>query len=292
MSDQEGKVLLIVIASVVGATLFFLLFRCLRRRSRERYGDDKCISAGGVCKDVSLCKGTTQSGLCSGGVSNKCCFESAPSAPSAPSTLAGSSCTTDWYGIPGKCMGSDDRCGYQLDWDAKDEMCGGSAKCCIGLYSQAAVAPSAPSAPSAPASSDSCPLPHGTMMDAYSNGAKIGQVEVIKYQGKNVSRLLACAFQKMESAFGKTIKINSGFRSMDEQTYLYGCYKSKKCNNGNLAAKPGYSNHQNGTAVDVSTSGTYDWLAANAHKYGFIRTVKSEAWHWEYIPNSPRPTWY
>jgi hypothetical protein len=66
---------------------------------------------------------------------------------------------------------------------------------------------------------------------------------------------------------------------MAEQQYLYDCYLTKSCNNGNLAAKPGYSNHQNGRAVDVSTS---SWLFANAAKFGFVRTVPSEDWHWEY----------
>jgi LAS superfamily LD-carboxypeptidase LdcB len=131
------------------------------------------------------------------------------------------------------------------------------------------------------------------MMDAYSNGKLIGQINVIKYQGKNMSDTTACAFSKMEAAYGKTLKVNSGFRTNNEQTYLYGCYQSKKCNSGNLAAKPGYSNHQNGIAVDISTGGgNYEWLVANAFKFGFIRTVQSEKWHWEYNPTAARPTWY
>ena len=28
----------------------------------------------------------------------------------------------------------------------------------------------------------------------------------------------------------------------------------------------------------------YRWLSLNAWKYGFIRTVRSERWHWEYLP--------
>jgi hypothetical protein len=61
---------------------------------------------------------------------------------------------------------------------------------------------------------------------------------------------------------------------------------------------PGWSNHQNITfpAVDFNVSITdargkrigylpsFNWLAQNAHKYGFIRTVLSEGWHWEYRP--------
>ena len=47
------------------------------------------------------------------------------------------------------------------------------------------------------------------------------------------------------------------------------------------------------------TSKTWRWLVANMHKYGFIRTVAKERWHWEYSPGTgmfsrvPRshPTW-
>ncbi len=57
-------------------------------------------------------------------------------------------------------------------------------------------------------------------------------------------------------------------------------------------APPGKSKHQNGIAIDINTSsktrkgGTYHWLCYNAYKYGFIRTVSSEEWHFEYRPGS------
>ena len=31
---------------------------------------------------------------------------------------------------------------------------------------------------------------------------------------------------------------------------------------------------------------TYKWLVANMAKYGMIRTVASERWHWEYHPGA------
>lgn len=68
-----------------------------------------------------------------------------------------------------------------------------------------------------------------------------------------------------------------------------------KAGGGNLAARPGYSNHQGGIAVDVGVGGTasavYRWLAANAGRFGFVRTVKSEPWHWEYRPGAKAPAW-
>jgi len=78
-------------------------------------------------------------------------------------------------------------------------------------------------------------------------------------------------------------------------------------------AIPGYSRHQNGTAIDInykdgknvnhdkpdgftlpkkirSTStkdknGVYAWLIANTYKFGFVRTVTTEEWHFEYNPD-------
>jgi peptidoglycan hydrolase-like protein with peptidoglycan-binding domain len=131
-----------------------------------------------------------------------------------------------------------------------------------------------------------------TRYTAYSNGQNIGTVEVVQLQGKRVEKRTACAFLTMANAArgaGLNIQINSGFRTMEEQQYFWNCYQTKKCNNGNLAARPGYSNHQNGIALDLNVGGgVYGWLSSNAHKFGFIRTVPSENWHWEYRPGQPR----
>src|SRR5690606_23830586 len=79
------------------------------------------------------------------------------------------------------------------------------------------------------------------------------------------------------------------FRTYEEQEYFYGCYVNCNCNNCNLAAVPGYSNHNSGHALDLNTSapGVYDWLAANGAYYGFERTVPSEPWHWEWWGGGP-----
>jgi LAS superfamily LD-carboxypeptidase LdcB len=96
----------------------------------------------------------------------------------------------------------------------------------------------------------------------------------------------AAAFNQMHAAAraaGINLPVVSGFRSMEAQRALYQKYLN---GTGNLAAKPGYSNHQGGIAVDVSvgstSSATYKWLANNASRFGFVRTVPSEPWHWEY----------
>ncbi len=89
---------------------------------------------------------------------------------------------------------------------------------------------------------------------------------------------MAAAAQKA----GIKLTINSGFRTYERQLYFWNCYQKKNCNNGNLAAKPGNSNHGRGQALDINTgpmsSKTYKWMAANAKTYGFRRTVPSEPW--------------
>lgn len=118
----------------------------------------------------------------------------------------------------------------------------------------------------------------------------------------------ACAFSKMRNAAlqaGVNIKIASGFRTLARQQYFWNCYQTKACNGGNLAAYPGSSNHGIGKALDLNTdcggqsgsrpscggSRVYQWLYANAQSHGFVRTVQSEPWHWEYRPGTAR-AWY
>ncbi len=112
-------------------------------------------------------------------------------------------------------------------------------------------------------------------------------IKVVTVDGKPVELATAMAYVRMQAAAKKAgvgVWIVSGFRTMAEQKYLYNCYLTKSCNGGNLAARPGYSNHQSGHALDLNTSasGVYSWLSKHGASYGFKRTVPSEAWHWEY----------
>ena len=121
---------------------------------------------------------------------------------------------------------------------------------------------------------------------AYRGGSSYS-IQVIHVGGKPTTKTTGHAFLKMQAAAnaeGVRLSLTSGFRTMAEQKHLYGCYRSGSCNNGNLAARPGYSNHQSGTAVDVSTS---TWLARNASRFGFVRTVSKESWHYEYRGKDP-----
>lgn len=119
----------------------------------------------------------------------------------------------------------------------------------------------------------------------YRKGKRI-TICVTTVNGKLVEVNTARAFLRMRKAAkakGVSIVVNSGFRTMAKQRYLYNCYKTKKCNNGNLAAPPGYSNHQSGHALDLNTAsrGVYSYLARHGSAYRFKRTVPSERWHWE-----------
>ncbi len=112
---------------------------------------------------------------------------------------------------------------------------------------------------------------------------KAFKICVTKVNGKLVEVNTARAYRRMRAAAAKAkvyLYVVSGFRTMAKQRELYRLYKQGK---GNLAAPPGYSNHQSGKALDLNThaKGVYGWLTKNGKKYGFRRTVPSEIWHWE-----------
>ena len=130
-----------------------------------------------------------------------------------------------------------------------------------------------------------------TIDTGYTQGEPF-DIDVVQLDGKAVEVNTANAFLVMQAAAeidGIGIGIVSGFRSFEEQEYLYACYVNCNCNNCNLAARPGFSNHNSGHALDLNASapGVYDWLAANAGAFGFERTVPSENWHWEWWGGGP-----
>ncbi|MEK6885033.1 MAG: M15 family metallopeptidase, partial [Nanoarchaeota archaeon] len=111
------------------------------------------------------------------------------------------------------------------------------------------------------------------------------------------------------------LKLNSSLRTYDEQLNLRKQNVKDKTKVNDLAylktalssnfnpqtGAPGFSNHQNGRAIDVNTGvpAVYKWMVTNGLKYGFVRTVASERWHWEYLPGilqfayvpKDHPTW-
>lgn len=102
---------------------------------------------------------------------------------------------------------------------------------------------------------------------------------------------------------GIDLKIVSAYRSFDEQTELKGQFTQVYGSGANtFSADQGYSEHQLGTTVDLTTpeiGGTfnsfkdteaYAWLLDNAYKYGFILSYPEdnsfyifEPWHWRFV---------
>ena len=131
----------------------------------------------------------------------------------------------------------------------------------------------------------------------------------LEYASENgifLSRLAYNAFKSMSDAASKEgygIVINSAYRSFQDQqdiTDLYFKYYGQEYVDKYIA-KPGYSEHQTGLAIDVGSksvsifanSKENTWMLDNAYKYGFIQRYtkrdenltgfRYEAWHYRYV---------
>ena len=118
------------------------------------------------------------------------------------------------------------------------------------------------------------------------------KLEVVIVGHAPVSLPTARAFLSMQAAAltdGIDLYVYSGFRTNERQAELRQAYLDGY---GNKAAKPGYSNHQGGIALDLMLDSpeTFAWLEANAKRFGFARTVPKEPWHWEHVPPKAKRT--
>jgi hypothetical protein len=131
---------------------------------------------------------------------------------------------------------------------------------------------------------------------AWDNGEFLKQLTLIQIVGadgqlKYVSSDIAEFYLALVNAAEKNgvlLPLKSGFRTYPKQEMLHDGFV-KKLPGFNLAAKPGFSNHEDGFAYDFAISAyegnpRYDWLKANGPAHGFVRTVNKEPWHWEYRP--------
>jgi D-alanyl-D-alanine carboxypeptidase len=131
-----------------------------------------------------------------------------------------------------------------------------------------------------------------------------GSIKLRKVAAKAYREMAAAARQA-----GVELIPISGFRSIDDQKYLYFEVKAERGQDAKERAKvsapPGYSEHHTGYAVDVgdadvpatNLSPTFDktpafkWLQANAAHYSFEisypknnkQGVNYEPWHWRYV---------
>lgn len=105
-------------------------------------------------------------------------------------------------------------------------------------------------------------------------------------------------------ADGISLRSVSAYRSYETQTGLYNRYVSidGKANAERYSARPGYSEHQTGLALDINTASIsahfentveYAWLQENCAKFGFmlrypqdkesITGYRYEPWHYRYV---------
>ncbi len=104
---------------------------------------------------------------------------------------------------------------------------------------------------------------------------------------------------------GYYLMVSSAYRDYNKQVSVYDEYKTKSGEKyaDSIAARPGFSEHQTGYALDIfekgytqktfETSDSYKWLQDNAHKFGFIERYPKdkenitgftyESWHYRYI---------
>ncbi|MGI5860481.1 MAG: peptidoglycan-binding protein [Myxococcales bacterium] len=135
------------------------------------------------------------------------------------------------------------------------------------------------------ASSSSASSSSGIAATGYSRGKRVSIRIAPVGGGQYLNVRCAQAYKDMLAAArraGIRLTTTSGYRTYAQQQALYQRYGSPR------AAKPGYSNHQMGLAVDIGGVGGYNtrayrWLAANASKFGFVNNVSGEYWHFTYV---------
>ncbi len=144
------------------------------------------------------------------------------------------------------------------------------------------------------------------------SGGQITDSSKVVYLGYAavIDRMVPAVTKLMDAAArdGINLKALSGYRTFGQQLLIRS--KNSRSKRARLSldhllhadsddffpetGKPGHSKHQNGIAYDFNTrrKGVYRWMVKNAFKYGFVRTVSSEKWHWEYKPATVDPHFY
>jgi D-alanyl-D-alanine carboxypeptidase len=120
---------------------------------------------------------------------------------------------------------------------------------------------------------------------------------------------LATMADAATAEIGQQLVAQSGYRAYDIQEIVYGRYVAQLGTAGAdlTSARPGYSEHQTGMAIDLLATGSGcsldgpcfgdttagQWLAANAYRFGFLLSYPAdktavtgyeyEPWHFRYI---------
>jgi D-alanyl-D-alanine carboxypeptidase len=137
------------------------------------------------------------------------------------------------------------------------------------------------------------------------------QLEVLNLPGSagkgqmrpEAAAALRTMFADYQTQTGAQLSVVSPYRSYTTQVSVYNGWVSRlgKAQADRQSARPGYSEHQTGLAVDINTAISQAfgatpagmWLAANSWKYGFIvrypdgqepvTGYEYEPWHFRYI---------
>jgi D-alanyl-D-alanine carboxypeptidase len=135
--------------------------------------------------------------------------------------------------------------------------------------------------------------------------------QLVRVQGERLRAQAADAYKqaaKAAKAAGVNIMPISGYRSFSEQASLYDSYVRQygQATADTLAARPGYSEHQTGLAMDIGNASGIcalqacfantpagQWAAAHGWEYGFIIRYPAgaqattgytyEPWHLRYV---------
>ena len=134
------------------------------------------------------------------------------------------------------------------------------------------------------------------------------------YPGSNI-RMRTAAVQQWRAmsaaanASGVNLRVISGYRSLEEQKYLFFEIKKQRGQDtrvrAQVSAPPGYSEHHTGYAVDIGDGNApatnlnegfeqtraFAWLQQNAARYSFELSfprdneqgISYEPWHWRYV---------
>lgn len=140
----------------------------------------------------------------------------------------------------------------------------------------------------------------------------LSSLGILNVNAARLRKSAATALQQMTAAIsqaGINYTVTSGYRSFADQVRVYNYwvkYYSGDINaTDQVSARPGYSEHQLGLAVDFTTSANGNifyqfettplskWLATHAHEFGFVMSYPNgktditgysyEPWHYRYI---------
>lgn len=143
----------------------------------------------------------------------------------------------------------------------------------------------------------------------YQNEDIINANLAYSYADNKADTIVIESFEKMhadvQNELNVRLMINSSYRSYQEQENTYEEQKQTDLETADqYAARPGFSEHQTGLAIDITSlehkgkisftaSDEYTWLKENCYKYGFILRYpegkeditgyNNESWHFRYV---------